>query len=124
MPEEAKPAPEADIVDLLRGIDDGALYAQITDDITSIVATLRKRAAEGNPKVKARLTIALGFVFDGKVVQIVPEVTTKLPRPRHGQGVYWATRDNKLSPQNPQQLELGVARDVSTSTPPRHLHKA
>jgi hypothetical protein len=112
-----KPSPEADIHDLIDTIDDGALFAQLQDDLREIVTTIRKRSSEGNAKVKAKLTLALSFVFDGKLVQIIPDVTMKIPRPRHGQGVFWVTKDNTLSPQNPAQLELPGTRDVSTAPP-------
>jgi hypothetical protein len=114
----------ADIVELIGGIDDGALYAQLQDDLTDLVAALRKRFAAAGGSPKAKLKIELAFRFDGKIVEILPSVTTQLPRPVRGKGVFWATRDNKLSPQNPQQLDLGVpARDVATEAP-RHLQKA
>lgn len=107
----------ADFTELVASIDAGALYATLQEDLTDIVAALRKRRAEGIQQPKAKLTLSLAFKFDGKVVDVVPDVTTKLPRPVNGRGVFWVTKDNQLSRQDPQQLELGEVRDVSTDRP-------
>lgn len=118
---DEKTVDTADVLDLIGSIDGGTLYAILQDDLDEIVQALRKRKAEGVAAPKAKMTITLAFKFDGKMVDITPDVTTKLPRPVNGRGVFWVTNDNKLSPQDPQQLELGVVRDVATDRP-RVLH--
>ena len=126
MPDDPRPAAEtSDITDLIQRIDDGTLYANLQDDLTALVAALRRHVALGNKDAKARLGLVLEFRFDGKLVEVLPTTSLKLPRPANGKGVFWTTKDNRLSPQNPAQLELGGVRDVSTDpAKPRHLQKA
>lgn len=106
-----------DILALLGSLDDGAIYADLQDDLGEIVSALKKRVAQSGGSAKAKLTIQLRFGYDGKIIEVVPDVATQLPRPVRGKGVFWATKDNQLSPQNPQQLDLGVGRDVAVEKP-------
>lgn len=116
--------PESDIHDILNRIDDGALYAQLCDDLTEIVSTLRKRVGDHGGEAKGKLSLALAFHFDGKLMEIAPTVKIELPRPKHGKGVFWATKDNRLSPQNPQQIDAFATRDVAFDKPLTLTRKA
>lgn len=94
MPDEKVPreVKTTDYVELVSSLDDGALYAHLQEDLGEVIATCRRRVAEAGGTAKATLSLRLTFAFDGKLMVIKPDVSTVLPRPKNGTGMYWVNR--------------------------------
>ena len=61
------------------------------------------------------ITLKVRHSRDG-IVEVAPDLKTKMPAPVRGKSVYWATADGDLATKDPRQQELPI-REVATKTP-------
>jgi hypothetical protein len=99
---------------LLTDLEDGALHAELSDQIKDIVAKLHDTAAEQGGKPSAILTIKMGFKLDSGVIEVAADVKATLPKRSRRKSIMYATPDNNLTRRNPRQQELPL-RDVNAS---------
>lgn len=91
---------------LVAELEDGQLNTQLTADVAELVKALKDTALRGAPKPTGRITLRLDFTLDGGVVTIAAANTLTLPRPARRKSVFFPTKENKLSRDNPRQHEL------------------
>lgn len=75
--------------------------------LSEIIATLEQlHQDEGIRKSKASLSLKIDIARDDGVysVRLVP--TVKVPKAPLPASVFWATKDNKFTPENPRQLKM------------------
>ena len=74
---------------------------------------LEQYAITTSRKGKGVMTIKLAFTVDDRgVVQVVPDLSIKEPKPIRGEGIFWITKDGNLSPENERQPKLPGLREV------------
>lgn len=107
------PADSESFVEFIEKLEDGVLAADLGDTLRDLVAALHSHARDAGGKPQAKLTVSIGFKLDGGIVEVAAAVNTVLPKPIRGRSLFYRTPDNRLSTNNPKQLELGVEiRDV------------
>lgn len=104
---------EEGFVKLISSIQDGVLEADLSEQLTEIVSELTAQARDMGGKPKAKLTLNLLFKLDSGMVEVTADVKVTQPKPVLGKSIFWPTKDNQLSPENPRQLEMPL-RDVAT----------
>jgi hypothetical protein len=116
----------------LRHIDDGVLHADASKELHDLAAKLHDYvgAHGGIAKGSLILTISLAALANG-TVDVVADVKTKEPKPKRARSVFWLTKGNNLSPENPRQQKLPLRevpaapkdkpRDVAADGAPRSI---
>lgn len=94
---------------LLGEVEDGRLHAELTDKLRDLVASLSEIPGG---KGSGSLSVTLTLKMDQGIVEIVPEVKLKTPKAARGRSLFWATPENNLTRNNPNQPDLPF-RDVS-----------
>lgn len=93
-------------------VDEGRLQADLTNEMTDLVAAMSNHAAEFGGKPKGKIVITLDLKLDGGVFEVAGEVKTTKPKTARARSIFWATPENHLSRMNPRQQQLPL-RDVS-----------
>lgn len=108
------------IMCLLDSMEDGQFRVTLDESLEDLIRGLRKHQQNAGGKAKGRITITLDHVFDGKHVIVVGEASTKLPKPIRGMSLYYATKDNGLSREDPKQMSLPLT-DATAQDEPRSM---
>lgn len=96
-------------------LDNGRLGKDLNDALRSMVAEIETVGSENGGKAKGEITIKLGFKLEKGIYELTGDFTAKEPKKRRRSNHAWATPDNHLSHQNPNQVEMfanGGARIV------------
>lgn len=108
--------------DFLRQVEDGGLAADLTDELQKLVADLRQLEQAQGGKPEGKINLVISFKLDGGVFEVRADVAAKVPRPTRMRSLFYATPDNRLTANNPRQLDFGLkVKDVST-TAVRDVH--
>lgn len=100
---------------LLQAVDEGALHAELGEAVQHVTKELSKIVDLGAKNAKGTLTLKLSFDARANgTITLTGDVTTKTPKPVRGGSVFWATKGNNLSPENPRQQKLPL-REVPAS---------
>lgn len=100
---------------LLLAAEDGKLADELSDRVKELVGTMAEEQRRRGGKPKGSLTLSLGFSLDsGGVMEVVANVTLKEPKAERSRSIFYALRDNTLSPNNPKQyaMDLEPNREV------------
>lgn len=114
---------------LIAKLESGRTHHDLTDAVTRISQALTTNLSRGIVG-KAKLTLVLEFALRDGVMEIIPAITEKLPKPNRSRSVYWVTPDGTLSARNPEQMEMPfqvvepVAREVVTVNQTRDVRAA
>lgn len=95
----------------IRMLEDGALCAELSDQLRVINEDLNQHAIAYGGKPKASLTINIDFMLDGGVFDIRSKFKTKLPEAPRGKTIAWGTAAHDFTPNNPRQGQLFGVRD-------------
>lgn len=108
---------------LLHQVDDGCAHAELSEELQRLGGTLNAQAIQYGAKSKGTLTLTLTLTAEANgTVNVDYDVKVKTPKPKRPRSVFWLTRGNNLTPENPKQQRLplrevpvqGPARDVPT----------
>ncbi len=100
---------------IVQEIEDGALHAEISDALQKLNRALDEHVSAYETTARGELVIKLTLKAEPNgTVAVHGEVKTKTPPKRKRGQVFWLTKGNNLSPENPRQTKLPL-RDV---TPP------
>lgn len=92
--------------DLLRELRYGRSVEEATDLVTQVVAAVRETGKSGS------LTVTLKFNPPRKggisYIEVVDEVSAKIPKPDQQASIFFPTADNGLSKQDPRQGALDL----------------
>jgi hypothetical protein len=111
----ADPTTTRSFTQFLGEIEDGHLQNELTQTLQEVVGDLHNAAVNTGGKSSGTLTIKLSFKVDGGVIEVTPEVATKLPKVKRGRSIFWATPENNLTRRDPRQRDLPL-RDVTASS--------
>ncbi len=93
----------------MRHIDDGILHSDASRDLHELAGKLHDYVGIHGGIAKGTLivTINLSALANG-TVDVVADVKTKEPKPKRARSVFWLTKGNNLSPENPRQQKLAL----------------
>lgn len=114
------PPPARPFLDLIMALEDGILLHDADDSVREIVQALAEHQRSVGGKAKGTLTISIGFIDDGKVVEVAAKVDITKPKPIRSRSILYRTRDMTLSRTHPQQMTLPL-RDPGDGSKPAHL---
>lgn len=89
-------------------LEGGDLAHDFGSEFTDLVSYLSEQCG-GRPKAKekGKITITVDVVVDGNgVVECETDITTKRPKKKRRESIYWAGQDGALLTQHPQQTQL------------------
>jgi hypothetical protein len=102
---------------LVTSLEDGALHAEITDEMKTLIADLQNHAAENGGKPKGKLVLTIDLKFADGVFDVQSDFKITAPKTTRRRTVLWSTPDNNLSRANPRQQELPLRTiDMGSST--------
>lgn len=105
----------------LDSLQRGGFSEELSAALRDLVADIENAAAENGGKAKGTIAITLGFKLDKGIYELSGDVKVKAPEKRRGITHTWATPDNYLTPQNPNQVEMfGEVRVVTGGGEVRH----
>jgi hypothetical protein len=103
---ETKEGPRGFAV-LIQQIDEGCLHAEMSEAIQQACGDLQLLAEHMEKDAKGTVSLTLSFeVSRVGTVRVRGEVKAKTPKMRPAQSVFWLTKGNNLSPENPRQQKL------------------
>lgn len=110
-----------DFAVFLTHIDDGTVHADASRDLHALVAKLSDYVTQHGGKAKGSLilTVNLSALQNG-TVDVVADVKVKEPKAVRARSVFWVTKGNNLSHENPRQQKLPL-REVPPATRAREL---
>ena len=98
----------------LQTLDEGRVHAELSETLQKLAGELSD-FANNFGKAKGTLTLALNLEADSNgLVAVVADIKTKSPKIPHGRSIFWLTKGNNLTPENPRQQKLPL-REVPTS---------
>ncbi len=83
----------------------GSLLADLSAHMQSLVQAVREHGADGTLTLKLKVSPASG---DGSMLSIHDEITAKLPQPKKANTLFFATDDNRLVRNDPNQKEMDL----------------
>lgn len=108
----------------LSRVDDGRVYDDLGEQLQKLMGEL-DQYAQSFGKAKGELSIALKFSVEANgVVGVTAEIKAKSPKVTRPKSIFWLTKGNNLSAENPRQQKLplrevpsvgGAAREVAAS---------
>ncbi|WP_374374431.1 hypothetical protein [Dongia sp.] len=105
----------------LDSLQRGEFSNELSAALRDLVGDIENAAGENGGKAKGSITITLGFKLDNGIYELAGDVKVKAPKKRRGITHAWATPDNYLTPQNPNQVEMfGEPRLVPGNSEIRH----
>jgi hypothetical protein len=111
------PQDDRSFIGFLARLEDGVLQKDLTEQLRGLVAAMHQQHRDAGGKPTARLTLALNFRLDGGIIEVQAVVTPVPPKPVRARSIFYRASDDLLSPNNPKQLDLGIAaRDVTSAT--------
>ena len=109
MSEEKQEAPRGFSV-VLGQINDGAFHADVSEQLQTLAATLKRQAENYSKGAKGTLTITLSLsAEDNGTITIDGEVKAKAPKERKAKSLFWVTDGGNLVVDNPRQPKLPFA---------------
>lgn len=103
------------ITETLRELHRGELLEELENDLTEVVAAVRKSGKGG------KLTLTIGVKpaskGDTNVLTVEAAVKTTLPKPDRSASIFYATEDNQLVREDPRQLKLELRQAAVTPMP-------
>lgn len=106
---------------LVQQIEDGDLHAEISAAIQALNGKLDDYVRAYESTAKGEITIKLAFTaHPNGTVGVHGTVTSKAPPRKKRGSVFWLTKGNNLSPENPRQTKLPL-REVPSAAPVRDL---
>ena len=116
-------SPQPTYASFLSQVDEGRLAADATEELTVLTRELRAIAQIPNTKPKGSITITIKIAAmpGGEMMNVIGDVKIKMPTRPKAQSIFWRTKENGLTVQNPTQREIEFV-DVSTgevAEPPR-----
>lgn len=100
----------ANFISFLTNLENGHFLRRINEQMPDLVAALHN--FEGKVVPKAKLTIAVELMLKDGVIEVLPELTVKAPKPPRNRTIFYATPDNNLTRVDPRQGELPM-RDIT-----------
>lgn len=90
----------------LDSLNRGEFSNELSAALREIVGDIENAAAENGGKAKGAITITLGFKLDKGIYELSGDLKVKAPEKRRAITHAWATPDNCLTPQNPNQIDM------------------
>ena len=112
MPEVSMDRQISNFSQLIVAIENGAINHELSEAIREINARLNQIVIENGGKPTAELTLKLKFKLDSGMIELVPDVITKLPKVPRSKNVFFCTPGNLLTKHDPRQTEMKF-RDVN-----------
>lgn len=110
---------------LLTQIDNGQLHAELSEEVRSVAKALVEHSKAHGREAKGSLTIVLRLTADkDESVEIVGDVSTKLPKVTRARTITWLDKDGQLVLTNPKQLAFQGVREVPSAGPTRSIEPA
>lgn len=116
----------------LRHIDDGAIHEEASAELHALATKLSRHVDTHGGKAKGQLTVTLNLTaLPNGTVDVLADVKVKEPKVVRPRSVFWFTKGNNLSPDNPRQQKLALrevppasrekARDIAPENVPRSV---
>lgn len=98
----------------LQQIGEGTLHSELSKQLQALVSDCTNYASLYEVKGKGSLTLTIALAADPNgTVTVAGEVKTKAPKMKPRGSIFWATKGNNLSPENPRQGKLPGIREVA-----------
>lgn len=94
----------ADFLAFVQEINKGTSAAELSEALQEIVRAVRETGRPG--ELIFRLKVKPVDSTDGNQVTVEDDITTKLPRHRRKASLFFATRQNTLTRNNPDQMDM------------------
>lgn len=94
---------------MITQLEGGALNEDLSEKIRECVREISDACLDRGGTHKASVTLKLEFVMNqkDKVVEIYPDIQSKLPKaPRGRGGLYFCDSEGNLTRENPRQMDL------------------
>jgi hypothetical protein len=101
----------------LSRIDDGRVYDDLGEQLQKLCGEL-DQYAQNFGKAKGELSVNLKLSVEANgVVSVVVDVKTKAPKVTRPKSIFWLTKGNNLSPENPRQQKLPLREVAPVAAP-------
>lgn len=92
---------------LLTSLDDGAVHADLSAKLQTMVAEIADQARMKDGKVRGVFDVKLSVTVDGKgVAEVAADVTVKVPPRKRSPSTVWVTKGGNLTTEIPKQEPL------------------
>ncbi|WP_040601108.1 hypothetical protein [Patulibacter medicamentivorans] len=99
---DAPPRPPApSFIDVLEGVHSGLFLRQLSEAMADLTTAVRRQGKAGAIVIRFSVQPIAG---NDEMVQIVPEMTPRMPRPKPTASTFFVTRDGGLSRDHPSQM--------------------
>lgn len=92
--------------DIIGVLERGDLNADLTAEITKVLAALQEAAPPKGKTVKGEVSLKLKFAMEGSSVRVESEFSSKTPKRPRGADFYFVTEDAALSTEHPKQTNM------------------
>lgn len=96
-------------------IERGDAAHDLTVEIEKVLLALQD-AAGPKTAAKGSVTLALKFEVVGQNLTIEADITSKTPKKKRAQSMYFLTKDAKISTEHPQQINMFGPRDADRAS--------
>lgn len=94
--------------DTLRGIRRGGLAEELSEELNRLTKACTETGRAGELVLKIKLKPG-----KGGHIEVLDDVSLRLPKPERGVSIFFATPDNNLQQNDPRQGELEGIRSVN-----------
>lgn len=109
---------------LLAQLDDGAVHAEVSKELHSLVQDLAEHNAAQDRKALGELTIKLRIGVHKGVADIAASVDVKRPKRRREPTTVWVTKGGNLTTEVPRQEKLPLRDASAVGAAVERLHDA
>ncbi len=100
-------------------INNGAAVAELSDALSKVVAAVRATGKSGSITLTVKVAPAAKNSTD--VLMVESQVKARMPEPERGMTIFYATEDNRLVRNDPQQQRLDLRVVEMDNQPPKQL---
>jgi len=104
--------------EFLNQLENGHFMRKFGEQLQEVVQAITSYQGKKTPGGKVTLTFNL--VYPGEVMEVTPDITTKVPKQPHGRNLFYPTPENNLSRTDPKQPDLPLR--VVTAPTASHGH--
>jgi len=107
---------KGDVVELIRDHDKGNFACAVTRDLATVIEAVREHGGKG--KLTITVSVELVKAFGPRSMQVTMDHDVKKPKPERKAEFRFATDDNRLVKNDPDQLEFELREERKKDAKP------
>jgi DNA gyrase/topoisomerase IV subunit B len=114
MPEENSGQPKS-FNSFLGIIDEGRLHSDLSDELQELCQTMNRHCISyGGKKIKGKVSLTIDIVLEGGIFEVQGKHKITSPNAERGKTVMWSDKSNNFTPQNPRQMDIFQAKNITS----------